>query len=58
MFIQGGGGNLAMGTQLKGEVMRASSKDYKHLGQTLGEEVVAAVETFAPLTFDNLMSKE
>ena len=58
MFIQGGGGNLAMGTQIKGEVMRASSKDYKHLGQTLGEEVVAAVETFAPLTIDNLMSKE
>lgn len=58
MFIQGGGGNLAMGTQLAGEEMRASSKDYKHLGRTLGEEVVAAVETFAPLTIDNLTGKE
>jgi len=58
MFIQGGGGNLAMGTQLKGEVLRASSQDYKHLGQTLGADAVAAASTFAPLTFDNIAHTE
>lgn len=58
MFIQGGGGNLAMGTQLKGEVLRADSKDYKHLGQTLGADVVAAAGTFAPLPVENIQNKE
>ena len=58
MFIQGGGGNLGMGTQLKDEVLRADSRDYKHLGRTLGADAVAVADTFQPIVIDNIQHKE
>ena len=58
MFIQGGGGNLAMGTYLEDEQMRASSKDYKQLGNTLGADAVAAAANFEPITIENIQNKE
>lgn len=58
IFIQGGGGNLAMGTYLEEEQMRATSKDYQHLGNTLGADAVAAAEKFTPIAIDNIQHKE
>lgn len=58
IFIQGGGGNLAMGTYLEDEQMRASSKDYQHLGNTLGADVVAAAADFVSIPIENIQHKE
>ena len=58
MFIQGGGGNLAMGTFLEEETLRASGKDYQHLGNTLGVDAVAAAANFEPIAIENIQHKE
>lgn len=58
MFIQGGGGNLATGTMLPDETMRATSKDYKQLGRVLGEDAVAAAASFTPIAIENIQHKE
>ena len=55
IFILSGSGNLNNNSQIPGEV---KNKDYIELGECLGEEVVNAAPSFAPIDTGNILMTE